>query len=695
MSGTSVSLGSLSPRSFKSELGRLRNDMDSFQESLSLLQDYFRAYSDSGSLRDGNRLGEIITQLGTENRISYQAQEVARIGETLLGIEQQRRQLLESIRPLILSPLEQFLRDDIPEVETVRGEADAMRKEYDQAQLRYDVARTKSSKGKTVSRTTQSALEEAKRTMEAAELTYGNKLQDVRVKKEFELLERLCSYVFAEANFYHESHKRLTRLEPAVRSLMKSLVHAQKDYLEGKGTTADVDEIVARSQAPTHSTPVEIDLHFKQGYVNLKKKGGGWTRRWLVVNKGLLFLHKTWKELEPIKCANLLLCTVKQVASDRPNTLMVISPELSLTIQALDEEDLKQWIAVVEAGIGWQLTKKQQDSQEQKSMTSTQEKFSYLRDLRVIEANRFCADCGAPDPEWGLMNLSVLICFECSGVHRSLGVHISKVRSLTLDEWNPELFHLIEFFGNEKGNQIFEAQYDESVPKPTRNSERGVRDAFIRAKYEERKFVTPFTGSPEEHQKLMLDACNEGNLYQVMECINQGCDPNFFVDDPEQKICLLSQVVITGTATTYVLELLIQNGAQVFSTDVRGWTPLHYAALHDRVTYARMLVLRGASTTCEDKARKSPFNIAEERPNSQTLRYFNGEIRNEDLAGAQPADIESLNQIKTNFVAGADLVRSKLNVLRQELRATESVDDAVEILRQIRLVKLALCFDSA
>lgn len=40
------------------------------------------------------------------------------------------------------------------------------------------------------------------------------------------------------------------------------------------------------------------------------------------------------------------------------------------------------------------------------------------------------------------MNLAVLICYECSGVHRSLGVHISKVRSLTLDRWNPELFHV-------------------------------------------------------------------------------------------------------------------------------------------------------------------------------------------------------------------------------------------------------------
>lgn len=69
--------------------------------------------------------------------------------------------------------------------------------------------------------------------------------------------------------------------------------------------------------------------------------------------------------MDPIKCANLLLCTVKQIASDRPNTLMVISPELSLTFQASDEADLREWIAVVEAGIGWQLTKKQLDSAEQ------------------------------------------------------------------------------------------------------------------------------------------------------------------------------------------------------------------------------------------------------------------------------------------------------------------------------------------
>src|SRR5271163_4973829 len=43
-----------------------------------------------------------------------------------------------------------------------------------------------------------------------------------------------------------------------------------------------------------------------------------------------------------------------------------------------------------------------------------------------------------PDPDWASINLGILVCKECSGVHRSLGTHISKVRSLTLDKWAPE-----------------------------------------------------------------------------------------------------------------------------------------------------------------------------------------------------------------------------------------------------------------
>lgn len=47
--------------------------------------------------------------------------------------------------------------------------------------------------------------------------------------------------------------------------------------------------------------------------------------------------------------------------------------------------------------------------------------------LRRVDGNTICADCGAAEPDWASLNLGALLCIECSGVHRNLGVHISKV----------------------------------------------------------------------------------------------------------------------------------------------------------------------------------------------------------------------------------------------------------------------------
>lgn len=62
-----------------------------------------------------------------------------------------------------------------------------------------------------------------------------------------------------------------------------------------------------------------------------------------------------------------------------------------------------------------------------------------------------------PDPDWASLNLGVLMCIECSGIHRQLGTHISRVRSLDLDEWPPGHLAVMVALGNRLANTVWEA----------------------------------------------------------------------------------------------------------------------------------------------------------------------------------------------------------------------------------------------
>lgn len=112
--------------------------------------------------------------------------------------------------------------------------------------------------------------------------------------------------------------------------------------------------------------------------------------------------------------------------------------------------------------------------------------------MLLIPGNMRCADCGNPDPKWASINLGITLCISCSGVHRSLGVHYTKVRSLTLDVWEPEILRVMMELGNEIVNKIYEGSYDEllsDVERATENCDDDVRKKWISAKYVEKKFV--------------------------------------------------------------------------------------------------------------------------------------------------------------------------------------------------------------
>ena len=79
----------------------------------------------------------------------------------------------------------------------------------------------------------------------------------------------------------------------------------------------------------------------------------------------------------------------------------------------------------------------------------------YLGKILSKPSNQICFDCGSKGPKWSSPYLGIVICYECTGRHRSYGTHISFVRSVDLDKWTRKQLRSLEITGNDYAKEKF------------------------------------------------------------------------------------------------------------------------------------------------------------------------------------------------------------------------------------------------